>query len=60
MIISTHAQFQWALLIRNNLQIRTWRKVFYDPMSWKLTENLPQSYLEDFFAVNVMKDIESK
>ena len=34
-------------------------KVFYEPMSWPLTDNLPPSYLEDFFAVNTIKDIDS-
>lgn len=31
-------------------------KVYYQPRSWKLTPDLPQSYLDEFYAVNCIKD----
>ena len=34
-------------------------KVYYEPQSWELTDNLPQSYLDEFYAVNTIKDNDS-
>ena len=31
-------------------------KVYYKPVSWSLTPNLPQSYLDAFYSVNCIKD----
>lgn len=31
-------------------------KVYYQPHSWSLTPNLPQSYLDEFYSVNSLKD----
>jgi hypothetical protein len=31
-------------------------KVYYEPVSWKLTDNLSQEYLDNFYAVNCLKD----
>ncbi len=31
-------------------------KVYYQPQSWSLTSNLPQSYLDEFYSVNCLKD----
>jgi hypothetical protein len=31
-------------------------KVYYQPVSWKLTENLTRDYLDNYFAVNCIKD----
>lgn len=31
-------------------------KVYYEPASWKLTPNLTQSYIDEFYSVNCLKD----
>lgn len=31
-------------------------KVYYEPSSWKLTSNLTQSYIDEFYSVNCLKD----
>lgn len=31
-------------------------KVFYEPLSWSLTPNLTQSYLDKYYSVNCLKD----
>ena len=35
------------------------KKVYYDPHTWDLTENLSQEYLDNFFAVNSLIDNDS-
>ncbi len=34
-------------------------KVYYEPRSWPLTENLSQEYLDDFYAVRTVKDMDT-
>ena len=33
--------------------------VYYEPRSWELTDNLPQSYLDEYFAINTIKNNET-